>query len=99
MGKIGLLVSDFIISFMWVSSGVFVKKFVHSVLGFSHEPTAEILKSALSIVNMFFFAFLAKLTEGGTYNPLTVFSDAITGDFSRFLFTVAARVPAQLMNS
>lgn len=99
MGRTGLLVSDFIISFMWVLSGVAIKTLVYRVLGLVHEPIGEISKSALSILNMFFFAFLAKTTNGGTYNPLTLLSDAITGDFSRFLFTVGARIPAQVTST
>ncbi|CAL9024572.1 unnamed protein product [Prunus brigantina] len=99
MGRIGLLVSDFTISFMWVWSGVLIKMYVYNNLGFGHEPTGEIIKSTLSIVNMFFFALLGKITNGGTYNPLTVFAAAITGDFTRFLFTVAARIPAQVIGS
>ncbi|PRQ49492.1 putative major intrinsic protein [Rosa chinensis] len=99
MGRPALLASDLVISFMWVLSGVLIKKFIHNVLGLAHQPSGDILYFALSIINMFFFAFLAKITKGGTYNPLTVFSDAITGDFSRFLFTVAARIPAQVIGS
>jgi len=38
----------------------------------------------------------SKITKGGTYNPLTVYSSAISRDFSRFLFTVGARIPAQV---
>ncbi|XP_022767919.1 probable aquaporin SIP2-1 isoform X2 [Durio zibethinus] len=63
------------------------------------QPKAEIVKGALSVINMFFFAFLAKVTKGGTYNPLTVFSSAVSGDFSHFLFTVGARIPAQIIGS
>ncbi|TQD90815.1 hypothetical protein C1H46_023655 [Malus baccata] len=99
MGWIGLLVSDMIISFMWVWSGVLIKIYVFGILGFGHGPGGEIIKCAISIVNMFFFALLGKVTNGGTYNPLTVLSGAITGDFSRFLFTVGARIPAQVIGS
>ncbi|KAL5546926.1 hypothetical protein UlMin_006613 [Ulmus minor] len=99
MSGIGSLVSDFVISFMWVWSSVLIKIFVHNILGLGHEPSGEIIKCSLSILNMFFFAFLAKITKGGTYNPLTVLSSAISGDFSRFLFTVGARIPAQVVGS
>ncbi|CAL9016542.1 unnamed protein product, partial [Prunus brigantina] len=61
MGRIGLLVSDFTISFMWVWSGVLIKMY----LGFGHEPTGEIIKSTLSIVNMFFFALLGNFKNWG----------------------------------
>lgn len=93
-----LLLSDFIISFMWVWSSVLIKMFVYNILG-GFGPLdlqAEIFKHALAIINMFFFAYLAKLTKGGTYNPLTILSSAISANFSQFLFIVGARIPAQV---
>ncbi|XP_059668255.1 probable aquaporin SIP2-1 [Cornus florida] len=96
---IRLIVSDFIMSFMWVWSGVLNKIFVNKVLGLGHETKGEVIKCALSIINMFFFAYLGKVTKGGAYNPLTVLSGAISGDFSRFLLTVGARIPAQVIGS
>lgn len=96
MAKIRLIVSDFLLAFMWVSSGALNKLFVNRVLGWGHEPRGEIMKATLSIINMFFFAFLGKISKGGAYNPLTVLAGAISGDFSRFLFTVGARIPAQV---
>ena len=97
MGGTRLVVSDFIVSLMWVWSGILNKIFVYKVLGLSHEPKGEFVKNALSIINMFFFAYLGKITKGATYNPLTVLSAAISGDFSCFLFTVGARIPAQVI--
>ncbi|XWS57186.1 hypothetical protein CRYUN_Cryun09bG0151700 [Craigia yunnanensis] len=99
MGRVRLILYDFIISFMWVWSGSLVKMFVVEGLGLGHQPKAEIAKGTLSVINMFFFAFLAKVTKGGTYNPLTVFSSTVYGDFSHFLFTVGARIPAQVFGS
>lgn len=96
MAGIGFIVSDFVISFMWVWSGVLNKMFVHKILGLGHEPSGEVIKCAFSIVIMFFFAFLAKVTKGGAYNPLTVLAAAVSGDFGRFLFTIGARIPAQV---
>lgn len=95
-----LLVLDFSVSFMWVWSSVLIKIFVYKVLGFDgHDVKAEILKHALSVANMFFFAYLVKHAKGGAYNPLTLLSTAISGDFSQFLFTVGARIPAQVFGS
>lgn len=91
-----MLLSDFLVSLMWVWSGVLIKMFVFKVLGFGHEPAGEVIRCSLSILNMFFFAFLAKITKGGSYNPLTVLSSAISGDVGLFLFTVGARIPAQV---
>ncbi|KAJ9544384.1 hypothetical protein OSB04_024091 [Centaurea solstitialis] len=93
-----LLVSDAIMSFMWVWSSVIIKLFVHNLfLGFSFH--AEILRCSLSVLNMFLFALLAKLTNGGAYNPLTVLSSAISGNFTNFLFTLASRIPFQVFGS
>ncbi|EXC30798.1 putative aquaporin SIP2-1 [Morus notabilis] len=99
MAVLGLLLSDFLVSCMWVWSGVLIKMFVFKVLGFGHEPAGEVIRCSLSILNMFFFSFLAKITKGGSYNPLTVLSSAISGDFGLFLFTVGARIPAQVVGS
>ncbi|XVE69540.1 hypothetical protein DITRI_Ditri09bG0160300 [Diplodiscus trichospermus] len=99
MGRVQLILYDFIISFMWVWSGCLVKMFVSQGLGIGHQPKAEIVKGALSVANMFFFAFLAKVTKGGAYNPLTVLSSAVSGDFSHFLFTVGVRIPVQVIGS
>ncbi|KAL3568894.1 hypothetical protein D5086_028784 [Populus alba] len=84
---------------MWVWSGSLIKIFVFKVLGMGHDSRGEFLKNSLSIVNMFLFAFLGKVTKGGTYNPLTILSSAISGDFSQFLFTIGARIPAQVIGS
>ncbi|KAE9452093.1 hypothetical protein C3L33_15998, partial [Rhododendron williamsianum] len=78
-GGLRLIVSDFAISFMWVWSGVLYKMLAYDVLGFHHDAAGEAVKCALSIVNMFFFAYLGKLTKGGTYNPLTVLSTPSPG--------------------
>jgi aquaporin SIP len=96
MAAAALLISDFIISFMWVWSGVFIKIFVYKFLELGNEPSGEVIKCVLSIINMFFFAYLGKITKGGAYNPLTVLAGAISGDFRRFLFDVGARIPTQV---
>ncbi|XP_054815800.1 probable aquaporin SIP2-1 [Prosopis cineraria] len=97
MGRVRLLVSDFLMSFMWVWSGVLIKVSVSRYLGLSHQPVLEAVKMTLSIINMFFFALLGIWTHGGAYNPLTVLAGAISGDFSNFLFCVGARIPTQLI--
>ena len=88
---LGLLVVDFVLAFMWVCSGALIKVLVYPVLGLE-----EAAKCCFSVANMFFFAWLGHFTGGGSYNPLTVLSSAISGDFLRFLFTVFGRVPAQV---
>lgn len=96
MGKFRLLLSDFVISFMWVWSGALIKIFVHKGLGLGHDPSGEMIYGVLSILSMFLFAFLGEVTKGGAYNPLAILADAVSGDFPRFLFTVGARIPAQV---
>ncbi|NP_001293121.1 probable aquaporin SIP2-1 [Solanum lycopersicum] len=95
-----LVISDFIMSFMWVWSSVLIKMFVHKILGYgAHDLKGEILKHAISVINMFLFALLTKATKGGAYNPLTILSGAISGDLTNFIFTVAARIPSQVFGS
>nr|GEV47057.1 probable aquaporin SIP2-1 [Tanacetum cinerariifolium] len=48
---------------------------------------------------MFLFAYLAKLTNGGAYNPLTVLTSAISGSFGKFLFTLGSRISLQVFGS
>ena len=81
---------------MWVWSGVLIKIFVVNHLGLNHDAFGEIVKSALSIMNMFFFAFLQEITNGATYNPLSVLSGAVSGDFSNFIYCIGARIPTQV---
>ncbi|XP_042505584.1 probable aquaporin SIP2-1 isoform X2 [Macadamia integrifolia] len=99
MACMRLILSDFILSFMWVWSGALIKFFVYNILGFGFETKGEILKASLSILSMLFFAWLCKISSGGSYNPLTVLSGAISGNFTGFLFTVGARIPAQVLGS
>ncbi|EPS64248.1 hypothetical protein M569_10534, partial [Genlisea aurea] len=95
-----LLAADFVISFMWVWSSVLIKIFVHRILGYgAHSVEGEVVRYAASILNMFFFAFLGKVTRGGSYNPITILADAVSGDYSNFLFSVGARIPAQVVGS
>ncbi|KAK7336370.1 hypothetical protein VNO77_16909 [Canavalia gladiata] len=99
MGRIKLLLFDFVLSFMWVSSSVLIRIFVFKFLGFRHDHLGEIAKTAFSVANMFFFAFLVRLTRGAAHNPLTVLAGAISGDFNNFLYCVAARIPSQVLGS
>lgn len=99
MGKSGVIIYDFIISLMWVWSNFLIKLLVNQILGIDYQPKAEFVKNSLSVINMFFFAFLGKVTNGGAYNPLTVLASAVSGGFAHFLFTVGARIPAQVIGS
>lgn len=100
MAEMGLILWDTVMSFMWVWSSVLIKVLVFNVFGLGYGGAhGEFVKSCFSILNMFFFAFLSKFTKGGAYNPLTVLSGGLSGDFSRFLFTVGARIPAQVFGS
>ncbi|CAN7061647.1 unnamed protein product [Brassica oleracea var. botrytis] len=71
MGRISIVVSDLVLSFMWIWAGVLVNILVHGVLGFSRkDTTGEIVGYIFSVISMFVFAFLQKLTKGGHYNPV-----------------------------
>ena len=96
MVRARLVVSDFVLSFMWVWSEPLVKIFVYKCFGFSHEGFGEILKNTFSIMNTISFAFLEKITNGGNYNPLNILAYSIFGDFRNFIYCVGARIPAQV---
>uniref|UniRef100_A0A6M2F6J8 Aquaporin SIP2-1 n=1 Tax=Populus davidiana TaxID=266767 RepID=A0A6M2F6J8_9ROSI len=94
-----LIVSDFIVSIIWIWNGALIKMFVFKVLQMGHDSRAEFVGQSLTVMSLFFFAFLAKVTKGASYNPLVVLSSAISGDFSQFLFTIGTRIPAQVIGS
>ncbi|KAE9599712.1 putative aquaporin transporter [Lupinus albus] len=96
MGRAQLLVSDFVISFMWVWSGVLVKELVCKNMGLCNEPIGEILKLGLNIITMFIFAFLGKITHGGASNPINILAGAVSQDFDNFLYCMGARIPSQV---
>lgn len=97
MGRIGLVVSDLVLSFMWIWAGVLVNILVHGVLGFSRsDPTGEIVRYLFSIISMFIFAFLQQITKGGLYNPLTALASGVSGGFSSFIFSVFVRIPVEV---
>jgi aquaporin SIP len=91
-----VVVSDFVLSFMWVCSSVLLKTFVKKVISINHSHVVEIVKIGFSIANMFFYAFLAKVFRGGANNPLATLVDAISGDFHNFVFCIGSRIPAQV---
>ena len=92
----GLILWDFAFSFMWAWAGSLAKLFVYSFLDWGHTSEAEALKLSLSVVYMYMFAWLAKWSEGGAYNPLTVLSSAFLGGPDAFIFTAFGRIPAQV---
>ncbi|KAK9690230.1 hypothetical protein RND81_09G114100 [Saponaria officinalis] len=99
MGGINLLMCDFMLAFMWVCSGVLVKILVFNFLGFQHNVSGEIVKLCFSLLNLILFAVLIEFAKGGAYNPLSILGAAISGGFSKFLFTVFARIPAQVLGA
>lgn len=60
---------------------------------------ALVLNGSLAALYLYSFSRLRKKTKGGSYNPLLVLCHAIFGDFIGFLFTVFARIPAQVIGS
>ncbi|XP_072975344.1 aquaporin SIP2-1 [Typha angustifolia] len=99
MARISLLVSDFVLAFMWVWAGALVKLFVYGFLGIGHRPEGEALKIALTVLYMFFFAGLEKVTGGGSYNPLTALASSIMAKLDGYLFTAFGRIPAQVVGA
>ncbi|XP_049935724.1 probable aquaporin SIP2-1 isoform X1 [Nymphaea colorata] len=99
MEKLLLVSADLSISFMWVWAGALTKLFVYQVLGLGHHPGGELVKGALYLCVLFFFAWLGKASRGGSYNPLSVLARSISGDWDGFFFTIAARIPAQVVGS
>ncbi|KAJ8646435.1 hypothetical protein MRB53_008183 [Persea americana] len=99
MARALLILWDFIFSFMWVWSSALIKIFVYKILALGSQPKGEIIKGSLSILSMFFFAWLGKITRGGSYNPLSISYSAFSGKFSNLLFTFGGRFPAQVMGS
>lgn len=91
-----LIVTDTILSFMWVWASVITRIIVHDILGLSYNGYAsEFFKCCLSVANMFLFTYLVKLTNGGAYNPIVVFTSAVNGNFFTFIFNVG-RIPFQV---
>ncbi|KAK1256777.1 putative aquaporin SIP2-1 [Acorus gramineus] len=99
MDEFRLIISDLVMSFMWVCSGALIKILVYHVLGWGFQAKGEALKVSLYVVVMFFFAWFGKVSRGGSYNPLSVLSQAISGRFSDFVFTLFGRIPAQVIGS
>ncbi|KAJ9548041.1 hypothetical protein OSB04_020584 [Centaurea solstitialis] len=98
-GMVRLMITDTILSFLWVWSAVIIRLIVNVALGLSFNGYAsEFVRSFLSVFNMFVFAYLVKLTDGGAYNPIAVFTSAVTGDFGSFVFNVG-RIPFQIFGS
>lgn len=96
---IRLVVSDFILSFMWVWSSILNRVLVFKVLGLPDDFFGEAVKCGFTIIIMFFFAFMGKVTGGGTYNPLTLLTGGVSGSFLHFLFNFCTRIPAQVLGS
>ncbi|CAH8358022.1 unnamed protein product [Eruca vesicaria subsp. sativa] len=100
MGRISLVVSDLVLSFMWIWAGVLVNILVHGVLGFSRkDTTGDIVRYLFSVVSMFTFALLQKLTNGGLYNPLSALASGVSKGFGSFVFSVVVRIPVEVIGS
>ncbi|XP_010541289.1 PREDICTED: probable aquaporin SIP2-1 [Tarenaya hassleriana] len=101
MGKISLVVADFVLAFMWVWAGVLANLLVHGVWGYGRDTTGDLVRYVLSVANMFLFAYFQKLTNGGLYNPLTTLAAAVSsgGGVFEFIFAVAIRIPVEVAGS
>eukprot|EP01018_Ginkgo_biloba_P038997 Gb_36376 [translate_table: standard] len=77
---------------IWLQ-GAFVKV-VSDVNGL--KGNGDVLKWALTVAVLFIFAWFGKVTNGASYNPITVLSFACAGISQHHsLFAVAVRIPAQ----
>lgn len=95
----GLMAWDFALSFMWAWAGSLAKLFAYSFLGWGHTPEAEAIKLSISVLYMYFFAWMVNLSRGAAYNPLTLLSSAFMGGLDGFLFIAFCRIPAQIAGS
>lgn len=99
MSRLRLLASDFFVSFLWVWSGSLLRCLALRFLGFRNSPGVLIIKGSIAVPYIVFFAWLGRATNGGSYNPLVVLCYAISGNFAFFLFSILARIPAQVVGS
>ncbi|XP_020684194.1 probable aquaporin SIP2-1 [Dendrobium catenatum] len=99
MPQLRLLASDFFVSFLWVWSGCLLRCLAFWFLGSGNSPIVLLIKGSIAVPYLVFFAWVGKTTNGGSYNPLIVLCYAISGNFAVFLFSVLARIPAQVVGS
>ncbi|KAI0518622.1 hypothetical protein KFK09_006058 [Dendrobium nobile] len=99
MRQLRLLASDFFVSFLWVWSGCLLRCLAFWFLGSGNSPIVLLIKGSIAVPYLVFFAWVGKTTNGGSYNPLIVLCYAISGNFAVFLFSVLARIPAQVVGS
>ncbi|XP_076929546.1 putative aquaporin SIP2-1 [Bidens hawaiensis] len=94
-----LIVTDTILTFMWVWAGIIVRIIVQYFNTLRcNDYVSETFKCSLTVANMFLFTYLAKLTNGAAYNPVVVFINAVNGDFVTFLFNIG-RIPFQVFGA
>ncbi|KAH7671987.1 aquaporin SIP protein [Dioscorea alata] len=97
--ELQLVLSDLLISFLWVWSGSILRYFAYTFLGLGMHTGIGLLKLILAVLYVSFFSWLGKATNGGAYNPLMVLCHAISGSFAGFLFVIFGRIPAQVIGS
>ncbi|KAG0493109.1 hypothetical protein HPP92_006507 [Vanilla planifolia] len=97
--QLRLISSDFFVSFFWVWSGSLLRCLAFRFLGPGNSPAILVLKVSVAVPYLVFFAWLGRATKGGSYNPLIVLCYAVSGSFEDFLFSILARIPAQVFGS
>ena len=95
-----MLAVDLIMAFMWVWSGAIVKIVISTwvdpkIVG---NHGLDFLRYTGTVLFMFLFAWLGIITRGAAYNPLSVLSDASTGDLSTFVLTLFGRISSQVFS-
>lgn len=96
MHRLGIMASDFFVSFVWVCSGAILRYLAYVVIGAGMDPISLLIKGSLAVVYLYSFALIGKATHGGSYNPLMVLCYAIFGSFQEFVFAVIGRIPSQV---
>ncbi|KAH9296281.1 hypothetical protein KI387_039869 [Taxus chinensis] len=92
-----LVVADFVVSILWVVAGALVRVVTQfDVLQLKRN--GDLVKLALTAAAMFMFTWIGKLTNGATYNPITVLLNSLGAKPLPF-FTLAVRILAQALGS
>lgn len=91
-----LVCADMAMAFLWVSLNAFVRVAVELGFVFVDMGGRQLLKKGLVVVLLFLFSWLSKLSNGATYNPLTVIAYAAAGITHHPLAVLSFRIPAQV---
>ncbi|KAI5059416.1 hypothetical protein GOP47_0025735 [Adiantum capillus-veneris] len=94
-----LVVADMATAFLWVFLNAMARVAVD--LGFTYLDGAakQFLKKGFVVGLLFLFYGLSKLTNGATYNPITVLAYSAAGITHHSLSVLSLRIPAQIVGA